>query len=116
VRRGYLGIATQPVRLPPGLRRALNLEGRLGLVVVVVEPDGPADRAGLLLGDILVALDGRAVADPADVLAALAPDRVGRPLEARVVRGGEPRTLEIVVGERPQRGGSADAGAGRGGE
>lgn len=103
VARGYLGIASQPVRLPEGLRQALRLAGEVGLVIVNVEAGGPADRAGLLLGDILVAVDGKPVSDPSDVLAALGPDRVGSVLAVRVLRGGEPRDLRITVGERPAR-------------
>ena len=77
VARGWLGIATQPVRLPPPLQRSLGTEADGGLVVVNVEPDSPADRGGLLIGDILLALDDRPVRDPGDVLAALGGDRIG---------------------------------------
>ncbi len=99
--RGYLGLASQPVRLPEGLRQVLNLGSDFGLVIVNVEPDGPADRAGVLLGDILVALDGAPVSEPADVLAALGPDRVGRPIAARLLRAGQPTEVTITVGSRP---------------
>ena len=99
--RGYLGLASQPVRLPEGLRQGLNLGSDFGLVIVNVEPDGPADRAGVLLGDILVALDGAPVSEPADVLAALGPDRVGRPIAARLLRAGQPTEVTITVGSRP---------------
>ncbi|HEU4647545.1 MAG TPA: trypsin-like peptidase domain-containing protein [Gemmatimonadales bacterium] len=102
VQRGYLGLASQPVRLPEALRAALQLESGIGLVVVNVEPDGPADRAGVLLGDVIIAVDGTPVRDPADVLAALGPDRVGKPLTARVLRGGQPVAVTITVGRRPQ--------------
>ena len=98
---GYLGLASQPVRLPAGLRQALHLGGEFGLVIVNVEPDGPADRAGVLLGDILVALDGSPVSEPTDVLAALGPDRVGRPISASLLRAGQPTDLTITVGSRP---------------
>jgi S1-C subfamily serine protease len=99
--RGYLGLASQPVRLPEGLRQVLKLGSDFGLVIVNVEPDGPADRAGVLLGDILVALDGAPVSEPADVLAALGPDRVGRPIAARLLRAGQPTEVTITVGSRP---------------
>jgi S1-C subfamily serine protease len=99
--RGYLGLASQPVRLPDGLRQALRLGGDFGLVIVNVEPDGPADRAGVLLGDILVALDGLPVSEPTDVLATLGPDRVGRPISASLLRAGQPTDLTITVGSRP---------------
>ncbi len=99
--RGYLGLASQPVRLPESLRQVLNLGSDFGLVIVNVEPEGPADRAGVLLSDILLALDGAPVSEPADVLAALGPDRVGRPIAARLLRAGQPTEVTIIVGSRP---------------
>ncbi len=104
VSRGYLGIGMQPVRLPDGLRAALGLPGDGGLIVVTVEPDGPAARAGLLLGDVLVALDG--VQDPYldDVQARLGGDRIGSTVTALVVRAGARAEVPITVGERPRRG------------
>jgi S1-C subfamily serine protease len=103
VRRGYLGLAVQPVQLPARLREGLGVPGRLGLVIVNLEAAGPAETAGLLLGDVLVALDGEAVGDPSDLLAALGPDRVGRPVELRLVRGGRLETVPVTIGERPDR-------------
>lgn len=100
VARGYLGIASQPVRLPEALRRKLDLAGRVGLVVVGLEPDGPAEQAGVMLGDILVALDGKPVSDPTELLAALGPERVGRPLDVRMLRGGQLLPISITVGRR----------------
>ena len=102
VARGWLGIATQPVRLPPALRRSVGGEAEAGLVVVNVEPDSPADRGGLLIGDILLALDGRAVSDPGDVLAALGGERIGQAVGLRIARGGKAETLSVTVGERPR--------------
>jgi len=99
--RGYLGLASQPVRLPEGLRQSLHLAGDFGLVVVNVEPGGPAEQGGVLLGDILVAMDGAPVSDPRDVLAALTPERVGQVIPVRVLRGGQPTELSITVGQRP---------------
>ena len=101
VTRGFLGIASQPVRLPEALRRKLDLAGGVGLVVVGLEPDGPAEHAGVMLGDILVALDGKAVSDPTELLAAIGSDRVGRPLDVRALRGGQLTTISITVGRRP---------------
>lgn len=100
VTRGYLGLASQPVGLPDGLRRKHALSGGIGLVVIAVEPGAPAEAAGVMLGDILVALDGKPVGDPVELLSALGPERVGRPLEIRALRGGELVTLSITVGRR----------------
>jgi S1-C subfamily serine protease len=102
VRRGYLGLGTQPVRLPESARAALDGQDT-GLMLVALEPGAPAERAGLLLGDILVALDGRRTGDVDDVLSALAGDTVGRTLEARVVRAGALQTVPVTVGESPTR-------------
>ena len=107
VRPGFLGIGTQPVRLTESLRGRLTPIGdrvpEAGLMIVAVEPDAPADRAGVLLGDLLVALDDQPTADPRDVLAALGPDTVGKVLRATILRGGAPMTLELTVGEHPSR-------------
>jgi S1-C subfamily serine protease len=102
VARGWLGIATQPVRLPPPLQRSLGTEADGGLVVVNVEPDSPADRGGVLIGDILLALDDASVRDPGDVLAALGGDRIGKLVTLHVARGGRAERVSVTVGERPR--------------
>ena len=105
VRRGFLGIGTQPVRLPESVRGRLAPVGggvpEVGLMVVAVEPGAPAERAGVLLGDVLVALDDAPTEDPRDVIAALGGDTVGRSVRATLVRAGAPVTLSITVGEPP---------------
>ena len=98
VRRGYLGILSQPVRLPDGQRLGLTQRG--GLLVVGVEDGSPAGRGGLIIGDILATLDGRPVEDTEDLLVLLTGERVGREVEVKVIRGGELRTLQVSVGER----------------
>ena len=101
IRRAYLGIGTQPVRVPASLARKVELKSDVALLIVSLESGGPADRDGLLLGDVLLELDGAAVSDPTDVLAQLGGDRVGRPIAARVIRGGQVKTLQVTPGERP---------------
>lgn len=102
VSRGYLGLGMQPVRLPEPLRAQLGL-GDGALIVVMVEPSGPAARAGVLLGDVLVALDREPVGDLEDVQARLGSDRVGAEISAVVLRGGVRTELRITVGEQPRR-------------
>ena len=97
VRRGYLGILSQPVRLPDG---QTGLTQRGGLLVVGVEDGSPAGNGGLIVGDILATLDGQPVEDTDDLLTLLTGDRVGRSVPAGVVRGGELTTLDVSVGER----------------
>ena len=103
IARGYLGVGMQPVTIPDGLKTKLGLPGSGGLIVVSVQPDGPAEKAGIMIGDILVALNGTPLSDTDDVQAMLDPERVGKPITARIVRGGNLVDLTIVVGERPQR-------------
>jgi S1-C subfamily serine protease len=94
VARGYLGLGMQPVELSGDLK---------GLLVVKVEPEGPAAKGGALVGDIVVTLGGKPVADTDDLQTALEGHGVGKTVEAGVLRGGAPQKLAIVVGERPRR-------------
>ena len=98
VRRGFLGIGAQPVRLPPGLRQQLGEE--TGLLLVSVEPDSPAGRGGLLLGDVILSLGGVAVHHHDDLTGLLTADRIGTTLPARILRGGAVKELAVEVGER----------------
>ncbi len=99
VKRGYLGIAGQPARLT-GQQR--DVEGREeALLVVGVTPGSPAEAAGILVGDVMLEFDGHSVESPEDLLELLRGDRVGRRVGLRLLRGGEARGLEVVVGERP---------------
>jgi S1-C subfamily serine protease len=100
IARGYLGLGMQPVRLPESLTSTLNLSSVGGVIVVNVEPNGPADRAGVLLGDVLVALNGKAVSDTGDIQAMLGSQSVGETLNAQIVRGGVLVDVAIAVGER----------------
>jgi serine protease DegQ len=98
VKRGYLGILSQPVRLPDGQKLGLTQKG--GLLVVGVEDGSPAGRGDLIVGDILATLDGQPVEDTDDLLVLLGSDRVGRAVPVKLVRGGELEEIEITVGER----------------
>ena len=102
--RAYLGIGTQPVALPEALRERLGLEQRTAVIVVNVRPDSPAGAGGLIIGDVVLSIGDAVIAEPEDVVAALRPERVGRTVTVRIVRGGEPRELRVAVGERPPRG------------
>ncbi|MBW4613480.1 MAG: S1C family serine protease [Desmonostoc vinosum HA7617-LM4] len=105
ISRGYLGVGMQPVRLPNNLKTALNLPSATGVIIVNVEPAGPADNAGILLGDVLVTFDNVAVSDTAELLALLNnSDHIGQTIKAQIIRGGALVELAIVVGERPSGG------------
>jgi len=100
VKRGYLGVSSQPVPLPAGLKDQYKLEQETALLLVGVEPNGPADRGGLLMGDLLVGLGGDPIKDTDDLQWALRSERVGQSVQARVVRGGDLREIALEVGER----------------
>ena len=100
IARGYFGLAVQPVRLPSGMRQQA---GGVGLVIVNLEPGGPAERAGLLLGDIITGLEGRSVADPTDLVALLGSEAIGKPVNLEILRAGEARSVAVEIGERPRK-------------
>ena len=101
IRRGYLGVASQPVRLPEALAAKLDGQER-GLLLVSVETRSPAGDAGLLIGDILVRIDHQGIEDHAALYAALGADRVGRATLLTVLRGGEVHELSVTIAERDQ--------------
>jgi S1-C subfamily serine protease len=103
VRRGYLGVAGQPVSLPDNQRSVEALGDRdEALLVVGISSDGPAARAGVLVGDIIVAFDQHPIESPEDLLDLLTGDRVGRAVSLRVLRAGAATELTVTVGERPR--------------
>jgi S1-C subfamily serine protease len=103
IRRGFLGVATFPVRLPAALGTATGQPG--ALLVSAVEPESPAARAGLLLGDALLALGGVRVEEPADLLPLLEEERIGEALPVRLLRAGEVRDVTVTIAARGARGG-----------
>jgi S1-C subfamily serine protease len=100
VKRGYLGVRTQPVEIPDAARQALKREQEYGLLVLWLEEGGPAEKGGLFVGDILVAISGQPVGDPDDLFSALNSDTVGKAIAVEVLRGGRPETVNVTVGER----------------
>jgi S1-C subfamily serine protease len=101
--RPYLGVSTQPIVLPEPFRERLSAGQRTAVIIVSVRPGSPAAAAGLIIGDVVVAMAGHAIAEPHDLAAVLQPDHVGQPVALRIVRGGEPRDVQVIVGERPSR-------------
>jgi S1-C subfamily serine protease len=99
VPRGYLGVGTQPLALSQAARDLAGGQER-GLLVVQVAENGPAAKAGVLQGDILVRVDGASVTNADDLQGLLSPNRVGSTVQAQVVRGGELRELSVTIGTR----------------
>ncbi len=98
IKRGYLGISSQLVRLPDAQRAGQTQEH--GLLIVKVDENSPAEKGGLMLGDILVALDGHAINDSEDLQILLTGDRVGKAIPIDVIRGNTLQTLQVTVGQR----------------
>ncbi len=98
VKRGYLGIAAQPVRLPEGQRPAPDRS--TALLTIGVTAGSPAASAGVLVGDVILDFDGRPVETPEDLLDLLA-GRAGQRITLRIARGGSGQDVAVVAGERP---------------
>ena len=99
IKRGYLGVASQPVHLPDWQR---SPDARSGaLLVVHVTSGSPAAAAGVMVGDVVVEFDGQRVESPDDLLDLLVGERVGRQATLQLLRGGAPVSVTITVGERP---------------
>jgi S1-C subfamily serine protease len=92
VRRGFIGVGLHPVRLPDGAR---------GLIVLSLEPGGPALQAGVMVGDVLLTLGGEAVIDTDAVQSQLGAERIGTTVVAEIVRGGRRVSISVVPAERP---------------
>jgi serine protease Do len=104
VARGYLGVGLQAVSVPNPLKQQLNLNQSSGVMILNVEENGPAARAGVVMGDVIISLAGREITGPEALHAALDPDSVGKDLLLRILRGGALKELSVAVAERPGRG------------
>ncbi|MCA1409495.1 PDZ domain-containing protein, partial [Ensifer sp. IC3342] len=90
--RGYLGAGLHPVRQ----------ENARGAMVMSLEAGGPAEKAGLVLGDVITSWDGETVEGVRDLIRQIGPDSVGKTVALGILRGGEARNLDVVVGARPR--------------
>lgn len=101
VKHGYLGIRSQPVEIPLSTQKALPREQGTGLLVVSVEKGSPAAKGGLLVGDILLAMAGKPILHHDELFARLNGEAVGQAQPLEILRGGQPQTATVVIGERP---------------
>ena len=99
IERGWLGLALHPVALPDAAKPAVGQER--GLMVMQVAADGPAGKAGVLAGDILIAVDGMPAAHPGTIARQFGPESIGRQVELRLLRSGTPQTLAVTITARP---------------
>jgi S1-C subfamily serine protease len=101
---GYLGVGLHPVRIPEALRQSLQRNEKTAAIVVEVEPDSPAYKAGIMIGDLLISFGAHPIARVEDVHAQLAGEAIGKPVAVKFVRGGAAQETSIVIGERPRGG------------
>jgi S1-C subfamily serine protease len=99
--RGYLGASLQPVKSEPASNGSQSSSGGRGVLVVSRDPDGPSARAGMLVGDIVIAWDGKPIDRVREIMRLLGPESVGRTVDLSLIRGGAPAALKVVIGERP---------------
>ena len=98
LKRGYVGIAAQPVRVSEKQKAAAGSDE--ALLVLDVKSGTPAENAGLLVGDLLLSLDGERLASPDELLDLLVGDRVGRTVRFTVLRGLQSSEVPVTVAER----------------
>jgi S1-C subfamily serine protease len=101
VSRGFLGVALQPVALPAHIKDTLGQDA--GIMLLGIEPDGPAATGGLILGDVLVSADGHSLAQPDALADLLERTPAGQTVQFKVLRAGVLQDLEVRIGERPSR-------------
>lgn len=100
VKRGYLGVRSQPVEIPQHQQEIMGRQQDSGLLLVGVEKKSPASEAGLMVGDILVGFAGQPVSDPDELLTLLTGEVVGRPTAVEIVRAGNLQEVTVTIGER----------------
>jgi S1-C subfamily serine protease len=100
IKRGYLGIRSQTVDIPAASQDALQRMQATGLLIMSVEKESPASRGGLIVGDILVAVAGNPILHHDELFARLNGDVVDKATPIEILRGGQPQTMNIVIGER----------------
>jgi S1-C subfamily serine protease len=97
IRRGFLGVSTQPVRLPEHIAAQVGQE--TGLLLTAVLSGSPAEQGGLILGDTLISLEGTGMRQHDDLVAFMGLDRIGQTISVQLLRGGQPQELQVGIGE-----------------
>ena len=103
IQQGYLGVGLQPVAIPENLQSKSPLAGDTGLMIVSVEPGTSAEKAGLQLGDILLAANETSLTRVESLMGALRGPQTGKPVRFVILRAGEVSALDIEIAARPER-------------
>jgi S1-C subfamily serine protease len=100
IARGYLGLGMQTVPIPEASQQQHDLPNQTGVIVVSVEAQSAADQAGMLLGDVIIAINHEPIESVQQIQTYLGPQSVGQTLTLKVLRGGQLQELAVIVGER----------------
>lgn len=100
IKRGFIGVRSQTVNLPLDARSQLSREQETGLLIVGIEEGSPAEKGGMMIGDILVGVAGVAVEHHDELFTRLSGDVVGKSTHMDLIRGGKLQSVNMVVGER----------------
>jgi S1-C subfamily serine protease len=98
--RGYLGAGLQSVKRERTSNGSQASAGQRGVLVVSIDPNGPSAR-GILVGDIVTAWNGQPIERVREIMRLLGPESIGSTVDLRLIRGGTPTALQVVIGERP---------------
>jgi S1-C subfamily serine protease len=104
VPRGYLGVGVQQVPLSDNLQKKLSISNRSGLIALTVEPSGPADKAGILIGDVVIGLGDAVIERTEDLREYSDSGVIGTSVKIKYIRGGALKESAVTVGERSGRG------------
>ena len=99
--RGYIGIGVQPVAFPEDAWQKLRIGGGRGLLIIAVASGSAATEAGLMLGDVIAAIDGKTLQSGASLQSILDGENVGKSVSLDIVRGGELLKIAVTVREKP---------------
>jgi S1-C subfamily serine protease len=99
--RGYLGAGLQPIRQERASNGSQSSDSRRGVLVVSIDPNGPSARAGILVGDIVTAWNGKPIERTSEIMRLLGPESIGSTVDLGLIRGGAPTALRVIIGERP---------------
>ena len=100
MKRGYLGVRSQPVDIPKSQQESLDRPQGTGLLLVGVEEGSPAEAGGLMVGDLIVGFAGAPLSEPDELLTRLTGEVVGKPTPVEVLRGGQLQEITVTIGDR----------------
>jgi S1-C subfamily serine protease len=98
--RGYIGIGVQPVAFPEDAWQNLGISGGRGLLVIAIASGSAATEAGLMLGDVIVAIDGKTLRSGASLQSILDSENIGKSVSFDFVRGGQLLKVSVTVREK----------------